>query len=295
MSYVHIFVDPITRREDGTCESHNYYQYLRNHGFESVQVHPGGVGLIAQYNRIFEFFASEDKILLMSDTVSSLQCRRKKSLELEDFPVEDWLPLVSLAFDLCEEKRVRAWSLAPWKNPRHMHPGRISQKNGLLDSNCFGVLLKYEPRIKLTGSEYTTDIEFTLKAWSADGGIIRFLGICASGEYSSLGGHATGADEAIRKRKAATEESIQNLVKQYPKLLKFVGKKTPKSGPAYALVRKGPPPLMLFGSYTMRGPGPLQSSRSKSIRERVALHRQMCAVSKKRPAAAKAARRTSRA
>ena len=29
MGYVHIFVDPITRREDGTCEYDNYYQYPR--------------------------------------------------------------------------------------------------------------------------------------------------------------------------------------------------------------------------------------------------------------------------
>lgn len=288
---VHIFVDPVSRREDGTCEYDNYYQYLRNHGFAGVQVHPGGVGLTAQYNRIFEFFAAEDKILCMSDTVPKIEWRRKKSLDVEDLPTADLLPLVSLAFDLCEDLKVRAWSLAPCKSPRNMLPGRISQKIGLLDGNCFGVWLKSKPRIELSGSGYTTDVEFTLKAWSADGGAIRFLGITAAHEYRSHGGHAIGGDEARRMRKAQTAESIQQLAKQYPKMLKFVKQKTSENGMPYAFLPKGPPPLMLFGSYTMRGRSPKQS-RSRSPQQRVALHRQTHALLKKRPSAA--ASRTSR-
>ena len=285
MSCVHIFVDPITRREDGTCEYDNYYQYLRTHGFERVQVHPGGVGLVNQYNRIFEFFASEDKIVLMSDTVPRLQWRRKKSLDLEELPVADWLPLVSLGFDLCEELKVRSWSLAPCKSPRNMLPGRISQKNGLLDGNCFGVWLNREPRLQLTGSGYTTDIEFTLKAWTADGGAIRFLGITAAHEYRLRGGHANAGNDAIRKRQAETAKSIEKLAKQYPKLIKVDRKKTSESGMPYAFLPKGPPPLVLFGSYTMRGRSPTRS-RSRSIRERVALHRDTRALLRQRPAAA---------
>ena len=270
---VHIFVDPITRREDGTCEYDNYYQYLRTHGFGAVQVHPGGVGLTAQYNRIFEFFASEDKILCMSDTVPRLQWRRKKSLDLDDLPTGDLLPLVSLAFDLCEEVKVRAWSLAPCKSPRNMLPGRISQKNGLLDGNCFGVCLKREPRIELTGSGYTTDIEFTLKAWNADGGAIRFLGITAAHEYRFEGGHASDGPEGRHKRKTETAHSIQRFAKEYPKLIKVVRQKTLECAMPYASLPKGLPPLMLFGSHTMRGRSPIQR-RSRSPQQRVASHRQ---------------------
>ena len=285
MKYVHIFVDPSTRREDGTCEYDNYYQYLRNHGFQRVQIHPGGVGLVAQYNRIYEFFASEDKLVLMSDTVPSVQWRQRKSLVLEDLPKADWLPLISLAFDLCEELKVRAWSLAPCKNPRNMLPGRISQKAGLLDGNCFGVCMKREPRIQLAGSGYTTDVEFTLKAWCADGGAIRFLGITAAHEYRSPGGHANGGDEAMRKRRAETVQSIQTLAKSYPNLIKFDSRKKSDRGMPYTFLPKGPPPLMLFGSYSMQGRSPTRG-RTRSPRQRVALHRQTSAALKKRPAAA---------
>lgn len=292
MGHVHVFVDPMSRREDGTLEYDNYYHYLRHHGFHRVQIHPGGVGLTAQFNRAFEFFASEDKVLFMSDTVPRLLWRQRKSLQLEDLPLTDWLPLVVLAFDLCEELNVRAWSLAPCKNPRYMYPGRISQKNGLLDGNCFGVCLKRQPRIQLSGSGYTTDIEFTLKTWSADGGAIRFLGISAAHKYRLLGGHTHGGVHGRRARKARTAQSIQQLAKQYPQLLKYVRQKMSECVMPYAFLPKGPPPLMLFGSYTMQGPSPTQST-TRSSRQRVALHRFTRSVLKRRPASA--ARRSARA
>ena len=69
---------------------------------------------------------------------------------------------------------------------------------------------------------YTTDNEFTLKAWSADEDAIRFLSITAAHEYRSWGGNEIGGDDAIRKRKAETAESIEKLAKQYLKLSKFV-------------------------------------------------------------------------
>ena len=166
-----------------------------------------------------------------------------------------------------------------------MLPGRISQKNGLLDGNCLGVCLQREPRIELTGSGYTTDIEFTLKAWNADGGAIRLLGITAAHEYRLEGGHASDGPEGRHKRKAETAESIQRFAKEYPKLIKFVRQKTSECAMPYAFLPKGPPPLMLFGSYTMRGRSPIQS-RSRSPQQRVALHRQRRLALMQRPAAA---------
>ena len=67
MSMVHIFVDATHVRESGCNEYDVYFKHLRAHGFRSVHVHPGGVGLRKQYERIFQFFVGEPEMILTSD------------------------------------------------------------------------------------------------------------------------------------------------------------------------------------------------------------------------------------
>ena len=275
MSTIHIFVDPVKRRADGSSEYDNYYHHLHQNGFHQVQVHPGGTGLSAQYNRIFEFFGHGKQVVLMSDMVPSFLWKRKASLQLEEFPEEKFIPLVRLAFDLCDEVQVRAWSLGPCKSVRNMIPGRISRKNGLLDGNCFGVTINKDSPLTLNGSDYTTDVEFSLKAWTLDGGAVRFLGISAQHEYRSLGGQASVGLQSAASREADTHYSISQLSEAYPRLIKYWPKKrmTDRSMP-YKFLPKGPAPLMLFGSYSLRGRR-AQHGRPRTTRERVAKHRRL--------------------
>jgi hypothetical protein len=100
MGNVHVFVDALKRRDDGSCEYDNYVRHLKIHGFGEVQIHPGGDNLCAQYARIFEFFRKEPCVCLLSDTVSSIQWRRLTgSIATEDLPDDYLIPLLSMMFE----------------------------------------------------------------------------------------------------------------------------------------------------------------------------------------------------
>ena len=274
MSRVHVFVDPQARRDNGASEYDVYWRYMKENSFGLVHLHPGGPGLCNQYNRIFEFFAGEPQLVVMSDTVPKIMMRKKRSFELEELPRGDLQPLVSLAFALSKSINLRTWSLGSCKSARNMRPGIISRKCGLLDGNFFGVDLTKTPRIQLDHSGYTTDIEFSVKAWVADGGMLRFSGISAMHEYRSSGGHAQDKTDAQAAREEATDASLKQLAEEYPCLLKFIGDKScSHRGMKYKFRQVGPKPWKLFGTYQMRGRPTSSKKRPMSGAERVRNHR----------------------
>ena len=140
-----------------------------------------------------------------------------------------------------------------------------------MDGNFFGVNLQKRPHIVLEGSGYTTDVEFSLKVWQADAGMIRFLGYSAQHAYRSPGGHGATAhtDEEAARRQRETDESLRNLAQSHPSLIRFVSKKSvsPK-GMKYRFLQKGPSHLTLFGSYTLRGPPVRKGTRPMRPAER---------------------------
>ena len=199
MGKVHVFVDPTFERAKGCNEYDLYYRYLRENGFEEVQVHPGGKNLPEQYARIFQFFQQERWIILMSDTVPRIVWRPKKwDVEVTEMPNEYLLPVVRIGFKLCEVSGARAWSLAACKAGINLQAGVISRKCGLLCGNFCGVRMMQDT-IPMKVSGYTTDVEFSLRTWKQDGAMIRFLGIAADHKYRSRGGHRlTNAGEKKR-------------------------------------------------------------------------------------------------
>ena len=276
LSRVHVFVDPQARRADGSMEYDCYWKYMKEYSFGEVNLHPGGSGLCNQYNRIFEFFAGEPTLLVMSDTVPEILMRRKRSWDMEQLRREDLQPLVSLAFALCKSMNLRTWSLGACKSAMNMQPGIISRKCGLLDGNCFGVDLTKTPRIQLDHSGYTTDVEFSVKAWTADGGMIRFSGISAVHEYRSSGGHDLNMTDAQKFRTKETDASLKQLAKEYPRLLQFIEDKAcSHRGMKYKFRPIGPRPWKLFGTYSMRGRPTSDKKRPMSGAERVRKHRKL--------------------
>ena len=277
MRRVHVFVDPQSRREDGSMEYDLYWRYMQENSFKEVNLHPGGQGLCNQYNRIFEFFAAESTLVVMSDTVPEIVMRRKRSWDMEKLPRKDLQPLVSLAFALCKSMNLRSWSLGACKSAKNMQPGIISRKCGLLDGNFFGVDLTKTPRIQLDHSGYTTDVEFSVKAWAADGGMIRFSGISAMHEYRASGGHARNTPDAQAAREKETDESLKRLAEEHPRLLQFSEDKTcSHRGMKYKFRPVGPKPWKLFGTYCMRGRPTSAKKRPLTGAERVRKHRELC-------------------
>ena len=105
MRNVHVFVDASHRHPDGLLEYDKYFKTLQRHGFGDVQVHPGGRGLCKQYDRIFEFFPDVPCICLMSDTVPSIQWRRRPgNADTDDLPRDYLKPLVAMMFEACEQR-----------------------------------------------------------------------------------------------------------------------------------------------------------------------------------------------
>ena len=272
---VHVFLDYEAKRSDRVSERVAYDNALQAGGFQDVQLHAGGCGLCAQYNAIFEAFKGTSQLVVLSDTVPRLFWRKKRSLEKTDFPLSDLLPLVCVGFHLINEFKVRAWSLGPCKNVRNMQPGVISLKCGLLDGNFFGVDLAVEPLIRFTQSGFTTDVEFSAKVWSSDGGMIRFLGISAAHTYRSAGGHNEGSDKVTAARQTETRASLRELASKYPTVLQYIDDKViSPSGMNYRFLSKGPSPLKLFGSYTLRGRPTQTMGRPLTAYERNKRYRQ---------------------
>jgi hypothetical protein len=287
LSAVHIFVDATIVRADGTNEYDKYYTCLRQRGFGEVQLHPGGRCLKEQYQIFVEFFGNEDKIILASDTVPRIIWRTKTgNVETEELPKNHLLPLIHVGFDLCRQEGARAWSLASCKIGINLQAGHISRKCGLLCGNFCGVRLVVQPRIHMTVSDYTTDVEFSLRAWAADGCMIRFLGIAAEHIYRARGGHRLDKEWGDQ-RFVNTCEAIKMLAREFPTLIKYNPAKTiSQRGMRYKFMQVGPAPLMLQGSFERRGRKNAKGWRCLSTKERQQRFRLTDGMLKK-PAAAR--------
>jgi len=268
MRSIHVFVDALHRHPDGVLEYDKYFKALQRHGFADVHLHPGGRGLCKQYDRIFEFFHDVPCICLMSDTVPSIQWRRRPgSAETADLPRRYLKPLVAMMFDACEQEGYAAWSLSPCKNQMNLLPGHLSRKCGLLDGNFFGARVQGFAPPRFTVSDYTTDVEFTLRTWSRDKGFIRFLGATAMHTYRSPGGHAS-TGMSTGERADATDRAIQCMAAEFPTLLVHNKSKTCRASMPYTFVPKGGPPRMVKGLYCTKGRKPQNGWKPMSQAER---------------------------
>ena len=54
--------------------------------------------------------------------------------------------------------------------------GDLLRKCGLLDGNLFGVRLRGHTPLAMNVFPYTTDVDFSVRTWSHDGGFSRCLG-----------------------------------------------------------------------------------------------------------------------
>ena len=284
MSMVHVFVDATHVRPDGSNEYDVYFKYLQQHGFQKVNVHPGGVGLRKQYDRIFEFCKGEQEIILASDTVPRIDWRRRvHNVDLEKFPKEKLLPVIRIGFDLCRVYGARAWSLSSCKAGINLQAGHISLKCGLLCGNFCGVRLDVGDPIQMTISDFTTDVEFSLRSWNQDGAMIRFLGIAAAHKYRSPGGHRNGTLTSPQRHKD-TCSAIRKLAQMFPHSLKYTGDaERATKAMNYKFLQKGPKALMFKGTFSNAGRKPANGWRAQSVRERVRKFRSNPSTKKKKP------------
>ena len=98
---------------------------------------------------------------------------KKWNVEVTEMPKEYLLPVIRIGFELCEVSGARAWSLAACKAGINLQAGVISRKRGLLCGNFCGVRMM-QNTIPMTVSAYTTDVEFSVRAWKKDGALVRF-------------------------------------------------------------------------------------------------------------------------
>jgi hypothetical protein len=278
LSLVHIFVHPSHIRDNGISEGSAYRRHLRASGYGEVKLHRGGANLMKQYACIFAYFAGQ-KMVILSDTVPGIIWRRHQTnLTTQPLPSELLHRIVNVMFCVIEKKKWHTWSLSPCKGPHNLQPGHISQKCGLLDGNFFGVNLRILAAPTLSISNFTTDVEFSLRMWTRDGGFARLLGVSALHQYRQVGGHSVFKSK-INQRISDTEKAIRQLGHLFPQLIKFVpDKKTSDAGMKYVFVPKGGPPFLLKGTYTNRGRHCADSCRAKSVAERVRKHRRLKTV-----------------
>lgn len=274
LAKVHVFVDATHIRQDGSNEYDVYFKHLRDHGFEAVNVHPGGIGLRKQYERIFAFFEGEPEVILTSDMVPRIEWRRRRqNVTLEDLPGERLVPVIRVGFDLCRLYGARAWSLSSCKAGLNLQAGHISRKCGLLCGNFCGVRLDVGTPIHMTMCDFTTDVEFSLKCWEQDGAMVRFLGIAAAHKYRSPGGHEIDNPDVTERHKS-TCKALQTLASKFPHLVKYTGdEKRPSKAMNYRFLQKGPKNLMFKGTFSTKGRKPANGWRHVNGAERQRQHR----------------------
>ena len=275
MKKVFIFLDETHTRVNGTSEKTAYRKHLRASGYGEVTLLPGGACLMTQYHKISSFFSGQ-KVIILSDTVPGIVWRRHQThLTTEPLPSALLYRVVSVMFCVIAEKMWNIWSLGPCKAARNLQPGHISQKCGLLDGNFFGIDLKFKDAPTLCISNFTTDVELTLRMWTRDGGFARMLGVSALHQYRQTGGHCAN-NKAVHKRMVATDKAIRRLGNLYPGLLTFVPlKRISEAGMKYRFLPKGAAPLLLAGTYTKRGRPCENGCRAKSVADRVRKHRKL--------------------
>ena len=222
-----------------------------------------------QYDEIFSFFPPEEHILLMSDTIPRIVWRKHMvNLTLVELPPRHLQAHAALGFQLCSDTNSRAWSLGPCKSPRNMQPGHISRRLGLLDGNCFGLIMRGVPDVRPQISGYTTDVEMSLRCWRLDNVFHRFLGVTALHKYRSAGGHACSAI-AASERSQATDAAIETLALLFPDHLKFhADKRISDAGMRYKFKHHGGMPLMVRGGHTSTGRPAVTTGRAMTAAQR---------------------------
>ena len=266
---IFVFVDGAARRPDGARELSVYRRALFEAGFPKVHVLAGGGTLREQYKKIFSHFRGK-RVVLMSDTVPGFRWRRHThnvttvALSPEMFKV-----FMLLGFDVAASLGFKAWGFCPCKCPINLHAGRFSRKCGLLDGNFFGLDLTEKPAPAITVSDYTTDVELSLRLWSRDGGFARFTGVTAEHAYRQRGGHSLNL--AANARVKATAKAIKALAVEFPTLLvaTTLGGRSEASMP-YKFRPLGPAPVWVRGSFTSRGRRPVKGTRKVPGRLRMA-------------------------
>ena len=205
--------------------------------------------------------------------------RKPGNVELQ--PLQDRMlsTLIRVGFDVCRVTGARAWSLASCKEGLNLSAGAISLKCGLLCGNFCGVRMDVGPPPAMVTSNYTTDVEFSLRCWAECGCMVRFLGIAANHAYRSRGGLSMTAESAQR-RQEDTCKAIEKLSKEFPTLIRTVRRETRrKTRMNYRFCQKGPKPMQFYGTFETRGRKLTAGWRPLTVRQRVAKHRLM-----KRPA-----------
>ena len=274
MSMVHVFVDGEHQREDGSSEYDRYYRMMHSKGFGSVGLHPGGKYLRSQYARIFQFFQNVPELIVTTDMVPKIVMRKSpRNVCVEPLEKGMLKTIIRIGFDIASTEGARAWSLASCKAGMNLSPGTISRKCGLLCGNFHGIRMSLGPPPAMTTSNFTTDVEFSLRCWTECGAMVRFLGIAASHAYRSRGGLSTAA-LSPKQRHAETCKAIRKLAKEFPTLLRTEDKQKRRvTRMNYHFKQKGPKPMKFYGTFETRGRKLSTGWRPLTVKQRVAKHR----------------------
>ena len=268
MAEVYVFVHPACLPGDSETQLSKYQRCLAKHGFADVTVVPGGSNLMLQYNQILCFFPPEERIILMSDTIPSIVWRKHTvNLTLVELPPWHLQAHAALGFQLCSDTNSHAWSLGPCKSPGNMQPGHISRRLGLLDGNCFGLILRGTSDVRPQISGYITDVEMSLRCWCLDNVFHRFLGVTALHKYRSAGGHACSAVVA-GQRSQATDAAIETLAHMLRHTSSFTPTRISDAGMRYKFKHHGGLPLMVRGGCTSTGRPAITTGRAMTAAQR---------------------------
>ena len=265
---IHVFVKP-GKLGAGTQHA-AYVAAFAAHGLSEVSLHKGAASLTGQYNLIAKHFSEGAYLLFCADNIARLIHRKgERTQVIEDLPQGHLNAITAHAFHNMKTRNCFTWSLSSCKSPRNMSPGTLSVKFGLLDGNCYGVLNRRQKNLRHVGCVFTTDLEWSCRAWTLDQGFFRYLHVAAEKTYRSLGGHRDQHDES--QRSALTAKGIKRLAREFPRLVTFDGrKKTTHRGQPYRLHHLGSQPIKMSRHIQNRG-RPLThfQHRPASVAERV--------------------------
>lgn len=189
----------------------------------------GELGIGNQRRFINEYFPKGTHIVSLDDDVTLI---RKNDAKVKFFE-GDLLKHVNLAYDECEKRGVRFWSVVDTSNGFFMKEEAVY---GL--RSCAGSFFgEYAQEADCQSvRSHCEDIEKLILHYIKYGGIIRFNNLSTKQKRYGGGGviqHLGGMDERLR----VYEETVIDMVKIYPDYIKLKKNADPKKG-MYRIINK---------------------------------------------------------
>lgn len=214
------------------ADDEEYARYVASIGADWPNLVVGVPKLWRQRNFITRFFAEGTHVLSMDDDVEELfQCLSIGRLsggapaegpgQLQPIPTGGLNALAEDARCRMMKTGAHMWSLNVSDNPFYMRLNYVDKANGLCNGFFWGCLIRHSEDLVLRFGDGHEDVERTVRHFQKDQAVLRYRFLCAKTRCKTTAG-GLQASMPGEERRLEEQRSAEQLVKEFPDLLKLV-------------------------------------------------------------------------